>query len=383
MKLALVLDRFERGRGGLENWAWDWTRWLLDRGHAVHVVASTGRRDFDTDRFTMAELGFAPSRVAMGEKAARHLDTVAVDLIHDLGVGWRYDILQPQFGSRLADDRRNLRSLPAARRWLALPSRRRRRRLADIRALERRQYVDHPGHVVAVSAMTRDDLRRWHGVAEERITVIHNGIDAERFKPADPEERRRLRSSAGLDGRIVLLFAAHNFRLKGLATTMRALGRLARPQFHLVVAGHGATDRYRALARRLGIADRVSFAGFVPDIRDTYAMADAFVQPTFYDPCSLAILEAAATGLAVVTSRFNGASELFVDGHSASIVRDPEDAVEVARRIGELADPARRTRLAAGGLVVAGAATAEGSFARLFEQCVAVAEARNGRPCRA
>jgi UDP-glucose:(heptosyl)LPS alpha-1,3-glucosyltransferase len=121
----------------------------------------------------------------------------------------------------------------------------------------------------------------------------------------------------------------------------------------------------------------------VPDIRDVYAMADAFVQPTFYDPCSLAILEAAASGLAVVTSRFNGASELFCDGQSASIVADPEDEIEAARHIRALVDPRYRERLASGGLAVARQATAERAFSKLLDLCVDVARQRTAGPCRA
>jgi hypothetical protein len=55
MKLALVLDRFDRDRGGLEHWAWQWSRWLLDGGHSVHVLCSKGRDDMASDRFTLDE----------------------------------------------------------------------------------------------------------------------------------------------------------------------------------------------------------------------------------------------------------------------------------------------------------------------------------------
>jgi UDP-glucose:(heptosyl)LPS alpha-1,3-glucosyltransferase len=380
MKLALALERFDRDRGGLEHWAWQWTKWLLDRGHAVHVVAAAGRDDFGSTRFRLSELGFARSRVAMAEKVTRHLETLNVDLVHDLGVSWSYDVIQPQFGTRLADYDRSLRALGAPLGLIARMSKR--RRLADIRALEARQYVGNSGSVVAVSAMTRDDLMHWHGLPADRITVIHNGADVDSFPPPDPERRRQLRQGAGLDGRIVLLFAAHNFALKGLGSVLRALKRLDRREFHLLVAGRGNRDRYSRLAEQLGIADRVTFTGFVPDIRDSYAVADAFVQPTFYDPCSLAILEAAATGLAVVTSRFNGASELFRDGQSASVVADPEDEVEVARHIGALLDPDYRARLAAGGVAVARQATAERSFSKLFDLCSETAGRRASR-CRA
>jgi UDP-glucose:(heptosyl)LPS alpha-1,3-glucosyltransferase len=369
MKIALILDRFDPLHGGLEHWAWQWSTWLLDRGHEVAVVASEARRDLDREGLSLHSLGFADSRMAFAERVAAFLERFPADLVHDLGVGWRYDLLQPQFGTRLADDRRNLRSLPLLRRVPAMLSRRRRERLADIRALERRQYVDNPGHVVAVSAMTRDNLVCEHGLADGRITIIHNGVDNERFHPPHKEDRSALRKAAGLEDRIVLLFAAHNFRLKGLDTVLRALARLPAPQLHLLVVGRGTIERYSHLADRLGVSGRVTFAGFVPDIREAFAVADAFVQPTFYDPCSLSVLEAAASGLPVLTSRFNGASELFRDDVSALIVEDPEDATETAGRLQTLLDPDYRLRVASASLAVARQATAANCFSKLFDLC--------------
>ena len=65
-------------------------------------------------------------------------------------------------------------------------------------------------------------------------------------------------------------------------------------------------------AARLGLANRATFLGTVSDLTPYYAAADAYVHPTFYDPCSLVLLEAAASGLPIVTTRrCNGATELF------------------------------------------------------------------------
>ena len=383
MKLALILDRFDAAQGGLEHWAWQWATWLLDRGHEVAVVASEGRGDPSRDGLSLHSLGFANSRVAFAERVAAFLERLPVDLVHDLGVGWRYDLLQPQFGTRLADDRRNLRSLPLSRRLPALISPRRHRRLGDIRTLERRQYVDNPGHVVAVSAMTRDDMLREHGLPDGQITVIHNGVDTTRFRPPQENLRCALRKRAGLEDRVVLLFAAHNFRLKGLNTVLRALARLRSPRLHLLVVGRGPVEKYARLADRLELAGRVTFAGFVPDIREAFAVADAFVQPTFYDPCSLSILEAAASGLPVLTSRYNGASELFHDGVSAWILRDPADVAETADRIEFLLDTNTRARVGAAALLVANEATADRCFSRLLDLCGRILRNRRATQCPA
>lgn len=369
MRIAIVLDRFDPARGGLEHWAWQWATWLLDHGHEVAVVASEACPDAQRDGLELHTLGFAGSRYAFAERVASYLESLQVDLVHDLGVGWRCDLLQPQFGTRLADDRQNLRSLSMDRRLAARFSWNRRHRLADIRRLERRQYALGAAHVVAVSAMTRDDLVREHGLAHDRLTIIHNGVDPARFAPATPAVREAARRRSGSGNALVLLFAGHNFRLKGLDTVLGAVARLRRPDVRLIVTGRGPIGRYARVADRLGITSLVEFAGFVPDLRDAFAAADAFVQPTFYDPCSLTVLEAAASGLPVLTSRFNGAAELFRDGQSARIVNDPGDAAETAAAIAAWLDPDVRARMAESAQAVAATATHERCFNRLFDLC--------------
>jgi UDP-glucose:(heptosyl)LPS alpha-1,3-glucosyltransferase len=377
MHLALVLDRFDPDRGGLEQWAWQWTQWLLARDCAVTVVSAQARADLAwSERLRRREVGFADSRVALAERLDTAVAGLGADLVHDLGSGWRYDVLQPQFGSRLADDRQSLRALSTYSRLRVRVSRHRRQRLADICLLERRQYIGNPGHVVAVSDMTRRDLQRTHGVSADRISVIHNGVDASRFRLAEPAERAALRRRQGwTDDDIVLLFAAHNFHLKGLRTVLDALARVRAPRLRLLVTGRDAVERYAARAARLGITDRVRFAGFVPDVREAFAVADGFVQPTFYDPCSLVLLEAAASGLPVLTSRFNGAAELFRDGESAHIVADPTDSTETARRVATWLDAPTRARMGDAAQAAARRASADAAFSTLFALC----QARAGR----
>ena len=79
-----------------------------------------------------------------------------------------------------------------------------------------------------------------------------------------------------------------------------------------------------------------------------YAAADVYVHPTFYDPCSLVVLEAAASGLPVITTLANGASDLLHDGLDSVLLSDPGDAEELARQMQRLGDgPLRRAMGAA------------------------------------
>jgi UDP-glucose:(heptosyl)LPS alpha-1,3-glucosyltransferase len=79
-----------------------------------------------------------------------------------------------------------------------------------------------------------------------------------------------------------------------------------------------------------------------------YAAADAYVHPTYYDPCSLVLLEAAASGLPIVTTRrCNGAAELFVEGDEILTVNEPRDCGALCEQIDALFDFQLRARLGA------------------------------------
>jgi UDP-glucose:(heptosyl)LPS alpha-1,3-glucosyltransferase len=120
----------------------------------------------------------------------------------------------------------------------------------------------------------------------------------------------------------------------------------ARDKFRLLVAGNPRTGRYERLARHLGIAGRVKFLGPRRDAHNCYFAADFLVHPTFYDPCSLVVLEALACGLPVITSRFNGASELLDPPCEGFVVDDPHDHTQLAWCLSQLLNCSRRAACA-------------------------------------
>jgi UDP-glucose:(heptosyl)LPS alpha-1,3-glucosyltransferase len=169
-----------------------------------------------------------------------------------------------------------------------------------------------------------------------RIDVVYNGVDSETFRPADSPRlaarRDNIRRAWGWEDRVVFLLVAHNFRLKGLDALLRAMARLPRSgaKVGLAVAGNDRTNRYAELARTLGVADRVKFLGNHADAVPLFQAADVYVQPTFYDPCSLVVLEAMACGLPTITTAANGAGELLQHGRSGFILDDPADDATLA-----------------------------------------------------
>ena len=85
----------------------------------------------------------------------------------------------------------------------------------------------------------------------------------------------------------------------------------------------------------------MQFLGSLGDPAPMYAAADVYVQPTYYDPCSLVLLEAIASGLPVITSRFNGAGELLTPGVEGDIIDDPGNDEALAASLAPLMDATR------------------------------------------
>jgi UDP-glucose:(heptosyl)LPS alpha-1,3-glucosyltransferase len=99
--------------------------------------------------------------------------------------------------------------------------------------------------------------------------------------------------------------------------------------------------------QRRRLADVVQFVGPTQRISHFYHAADFLVHPTFYDPCSRVVLEALASGLPCITTRYDGAAEMVGDGESGFVLDAPEDVDTLADRIAVLTDDATRQRMRA------------------------------------
>jgi UDP-glucose:(heptosyl)LPS alpha-1,3-glucosyltransferase len=80
----------------------------------------------------------------------------------------------------------------------------------------------------------------------------------------------------------------------------------------------------------MGVANDVAFLGDVEDPVPAYHASDVFVLPTLYDPCPLVVLEALACGVPVITTAYNGATELMTLPRDGVVLNDPMDVMELA-----------------------------------------------------
>jgi len=209
--------------------------------------------------------------------------------------------------------------------------------------LEARVFARTP-RIVAIAERGRREIESLYGVPPERIRVIYNGVDLERFQPDRAAALRApARAEAGLAaGEHVLLFAGSGYERKGLATAIEALGHLGRAR--LVVIGRGDETRYRRLAGRLGVGDRICWLGLRSDLERWYAAADLLVLPTRYEPFGNVHLEALASGLPVVTTTAAGGAEVIEEGKNGAVVA-PNDAGALAAAVTRLRGE-QRTALA-------------------------------------
>lgn len=350
MRIGLAIEFFKPLRGGAEQWTFQFAEQLLARGHEVHVIAQQFAPEV-TLPVVRHELGRIRSRLRLAAAVEATVERLALDVVHDMGVGWRCDVFTSHDGSRRAQWMQKLKLLPP---WARPVKRQMIRWLPRYREFERlvERQLDRSSHLVlALSKMVARDYGNLHGVAPERIRLVYNGVDTQRFSPDQRlEHREPLRRTLGLrEDETAFLFVGHDFQRKGLATAIRAMGRLVRRKApaRLVVVGGRHLNAARRLALACGAERAVVFVGSVPDPHRYYAAADACVLPTFYDPCSLGVLEAAASGLPNVTTLFNGAGELLTEGVDGYLMDDPADDAQLAAILQRLLDPSHSQRLGA------------------------------------
>lgn len=206
-------------------------------------------------------------------------------------------------------------------------------------------------HRVVVNLTTGEErtLHRTYPHLRARTTVIGNGVDTTRFRPAAPGERAASRRAAGVaDGTTHVVFVGHEFDRKGLDLVLEAVA--AEPGTALTVVG-GTPDMLRALDRRvraLGVERRVHLAGQVPDPRPWLHGADVLALPSAYEANALVVLEALACGVPVVATRVGYAPDVVADGVCGVLVeRTVDDVRRGVRWARDLDDDARATASAA------------------------------------
>ncbi|MCX6769390.1 MAG: glycosyltransferase family 4 protein [Candidatus Micrarchaeota archaeon] len=173
--------------------------------------------------------------------------------------------------------------------------------ISDIESLG----VRSADRTIAVSGRTRAQLAEKYGADAGRLRVIHNGVDAEKFVHRTERHRKEK----------LVLFLGRLSHQKGPEQFLRAAKRVLdyeRNARFLVVGDGPLLPRLLSLSIELGISDRVSFWGFVPENEKhhIYSHCDAYVMPSVSEPFGITSLEAMASGTPCIISKTSGVTEV-------------------------------------------------------------------------
>jgi glycosyltransferase involved in cell wall biosynthesis len=247
--------------------------------------------------------------------------------------------------------------------------------------------------VLAVSAAARD-YHVAQGLAAERTHVLYNGVDTGVFRPAtEPDERSSLRREFGIppDAPLVGIVGQIILR-KGQDVALAAVAEVLKLHVgaHVVVVGARHSDKpetvefeakLHAIATAANVADRVHFVGTRTDMPRVYRELSVLLHTARQEPLGRVLLEAAASGLAVVATEVGGTREIFPSGEADGAMLVPVDDIGAASRAMEtlLADCRRLERMGAAGRArIEAGFTAERSAAGLLRHYGEVA----GLPAR-
>ena len=158
------------------------------------------------------------------------------------------------------------------------------------------------------------------------VRVQPNGVDTQRYLPADAERKAALRRKLGWPEGPGFLYVGRFAPEKRLDLFLRAWCRVAGAGFAAFVGEGPEGARLEGLAAQFGPAGRIFVLPPMKEIQEAYAAADVFVLPSVSEGLSNSLLEAMASGLAVLGSRVGGTAEVIAEGVTGLLFRAPDEA---------------------------------------------------------
>lgn len=182
------------------------------------------------------------------------------------------------------------------------------------------------------SFMVKEELLNQYQISPNKIEVVHNGIDLEKFS-LDKTAEEKAKNELKISSKNHLLFIGNNYKRKGLKLILKALSQLKDQDFKLSIIGKDKNiAHYKSLCYKYNLKDKVIFWGPQENLLLFYQSANCLVLPSFYDPFANVTIEALAMGLYVITSSYNGGHEVLTK-ESGYILNCLKDSKELAQAI--------------------------------------------------
>lgn len=204
--------------------------------------------------------------------------------------------------------------------------------------------------VIVCSQFMREQVRRSFSCPIDKIDVIYNGVDAEKFKFDWTEaERRDWRARFALPEEKIVMYVGRFVREKGIHVLLNAASVVLaqEPRTKFVIVGGGYREHLEKFVRWYGLQEKVLFTGFMANrsLFQVFRIADVAVFPSLYEPFGIVALEAMAAGAPVVTSDAGGLKEVVLHDKTGTLAYagNPESLAWAILNV--LRDPARAERL--------------------------------------
>ena len=348
LKIAILVRHFVT-TGGMERYCVEVTRQLA-RNHEVHVFAQAwtwnGSEKIHFHKIPrFLEKPSFLNQLIFSYFTRKYLDET-YDIIHSHERVTHFDTMTvhcPCFRTYITEEQRWWKRLFL---WLSIAVSP--RKMAYL-WLEKRQFLYKQERIlITVSDMIKKNVQANYSLPDDYFGMAYPGVDSELMKRANNEKNRaKKRSELGLKKEdLVVLFVGTEFKRKGLEALFRGFALIDRTDLILIVAGGGEQEKYRRLAHKLRIENRVLFLGMVEEIEKLYAIADIYILPTLLEPAGMSPIEAMASGIPTImsSSTYAGSAEL-IKNNEAILLEHPEKPVDIANSINRLMDEEYRSEL--------------------------------------
>mgnify|MGYP002630535501 CR=1 FL=1 len=346
MKIAVIRQKFVL-YGGAEQFANGYIHQLAESGHDVHIFANqwTPSHHPNIHHHSVSTLNLnAFSRtLSFANAVAKKIREESFDIIQSHEKTWLQDVYRAGDGCHIKWLNQRSKQFSPIKKFLLFcnPFHQ------LILKLERNIFESGQcKKIIAISQMVKEDILKNYNCPPENISVVYNGVDLKRFHPQNINIHRKLiRKELGIpENSILILFVGSGFERKGLQFLLQSTEYLKNKDWRLLLMGKGNWGKYLNYVP-IEKRTRIITKDPVPEIEKYYAAADLFILPSIYEPFGNANLEALATGLPVITTRYCGAANIINPKQNGLIVENPTDPKEIAENINLLFDPSIREKM--------------------------------------
>ena len=355
-KIAFAMEKFSRYAGGAESYAVSLATFLIENGWEVHLFGESWDGEPEAAVFHKITIqNYLPAWLKMVLFALKHKRAVKnmdFNVVMGFGNTLYMNIYQSHGGVHWLSTKRKVYSEKSKIKRAI-------KRLIIILSLKQwvRAWIesapfrlDPRPRIVAISQMIKKDMESFFNLKGAEIKVVYNGVDTSRYNlNLRHELRGALRKQLGIrEDEVVFLFISYDLKKKGIEPLVEAASQLNKnghTNFKVMVTGGRPYKTLSTRIKALNIEDKILFTGPVRTTEACYANSDVFVLPTYYDACSLVVIEAMASGLPSITTTSNGAAGIITDGKDGYVISHPPGSLDLAKQMQLLLDDEKRQEM--------------------------------------